>query len=260
MALNPLDLPETLFGKGGAGSGNFGHEGRPGERGGSGPGGGPSGDGGGLQSRLSSLAIGAKTELPPFNWGDPKFGAAKVSGWSARFMGTNAKGTRMYEVLDDTGRRLPQNVSESKLTGMIERYKSEEDSVIDFKFRFEALNGLIVAKRHYANGRYEEAALTLEKDLGPNRSDCLALARDLRAAMAAAFEKEQIQKYIKEENGKFCVYSEAGKKLGEHDTKAAALAQLRAIEANKSEVSSSYDVAKLAADLDVERPGWRRKR
>lgn len=43
----------------------------------------------------------------------------------------------------------------------------------------------------------------------------------------------EVIKYIKEENGKYCVYSESGKKLGEHATKAEALAQLRAIEANK---------------------------
>lgn len=39
--------------------------------------------------------------------------------------------------------------------------------------------------------------------------------------------------YVKEEDGKFCVYSEDGKKLGEHATRAEAEAQLKAIEANK---------------------------
>lgn len=32
---------------------------------------------------------------------------------------------------------------------------------------------------------------------------------------------------------KWCVYSKSGKKLGEHDTREKALAQLRAIEASK---------------------------
>jgi hypothetical protein len=42
-----------------------------------------------------------------------------------------------------------------------------------------------------------------------------------------------IERYIREVDGKWCVYSESGEKLGEHDTEAEAKAQLAAIEANK---------------------------
>lgn len=42
-----------------------------------------------------------------------------------------------------------------------------------------------------------------------------------------------VMKFIREEGGKFNVYSESGKLLGTHDTRAEAVNQLRAIEANK---------------------------
>jgi len=50
-----------------------------------------------------------------------------------------------------------------------------------------------------------------------------------------------LEKYIKKKGNQFCVYSKAGKELGCHPTKNKALAQLRAIESNKSSLSSSLD-------------------
>lgn len=47
--------------------------------------------------------------------------------------------------------------------------------------------------------------------------------------------------YIRMEDGKHVVYSEAGKKLGEHDTHAEAVAQLKAVEANKNGARNSND-------------------
>lgn len=45
--------------------------------------------------------------------------------------------------------------------------------------------------------------------------------------------KRHIEKRIVEDNGEFIVYSHSGKVLGRHKTRAEALAQLRAVEANK---------------------------
>ena len=45
--------------------------------------------------------------------------------------------------------------------------------------------------------------------------------------------EETIERYIKEKDGKWCVYSESGKLLGEHETKAEAVAQLQAVEISK---------------------------
>lgn len=68
---------------------------------------------------------------------------------------------------------------------------------------------------------------------------------------------ESIDKMIREEDGKFCVYSSSGKKLGEHNTRAEALAQLRAVEASKEraqkmseETTITEDIAKRLADLE----------
>jgi len=58
------------------------------------------------------------------------------------------------------------------------------------------------------------------------------------AATVVFFKRREqpVQKYIEEKDGKFCVYSEDGKKLGEHDSRDDAEAQLRAIEANKGKM------------------------
>lgn len=47
------------------------------------------------------------------------------------------------------------------------------------------------------------------------------------------FFKRKIEKGIKEEGGKFCVYDESGKKMGEHETREQAEAQMRAMEGHK---------------------------
>jgi len=59
--------------------------------------------------------------------------------------------------------------------------------------------------------------------------------RNAFAVVAKSFklEEEEISKYIKREGEEFVVYSEDGKVLGRHKTKEEALAQLRAVEANK---------------------------
>lgn len=67
------------------------------------------------------------------------------------------------------------------------------------------------------------------------------------AKVVLAKRATEVDKMIKEENGKFCVYSADGsKKLGEHDTKDEAAKQLAAIEANKREdVMPKLDISKL---------------
>jgi phage head maturation protease len=55
-----------------------------------------------------------------------------------------------------------------------------------------------------------------------------------------------IQKYISQCGDKFCVYSEAGKRLGSHSSKEDANAQLRAIEVNKK-----FSLADMNAYLDA---------
>lgn len=59
--------------------------------------------------------------------------------------------------------------------------------------------------------------------------------------------KRDISKMIKEENGKFCVYSMDGKKLGEHDTREEAMAQLKAVEANKE--TKKGRIAEVLSDI-----------
>lgn len=53
--------------------------------------------------------------------------------------------------------------------------------------------------------------------------------------------------YIREEDGKYCVYSKDGKKLGTHDSRADAEKQLAAIEKNKA-LHDAYDHAYAHAD------------
>ena len=65
------------------------------------------------------------------------------------------------------------------------------------------------------------------------------------------FFKRKVEKMIREEGGKFCVYSEDGsKKLGEHDDRAGAEAQMRAMEADKTEKSI---VARVMKALGLEK-------
>ena len=74
------------------------------------------------------------------------------------------------------------------------------------------------------------------------------------------FWKRKVQKVIRQEDGKDCVYSEDGKKLGEHDTMAEAQAQLRAVEASKRDdnqpggaaMPGPFDVTKLSAEGQAE--------
>jgi hypothetical protein len=47
-----------------------------------------------------------------------------------------------------------------------------------------------------------------------------------------------VAKYIRQVGGQYCVFSEADKNLGCHDAKVDAVAQLRAIEANKRRASA----------------------
>lgn len=61
--------------------------------------------------------------------------------------------------------------------------------------------------------------------------------------------KRDVNKMIKEENGKFCVYTEDGKKVGEHDTREEAMAQMRAMEAHKE--TKKGLLAKLAEALGL---------
>jgi hypothetical protein len=61
------------------------------------------------------------------------------------------------------------------------------------------------------------------------RGDCTSE----RCAMPDYERQEGVERVIKHEGGKWCVYSESGKKLGEHDTEAEAKDQLQAIEISK---------------------------
>lgn len=61
--------------------------------------------------------------------------------------------------------------------------------------------------------------------------------------------KRDVSKMIKEENGKFCVYSEDGKKMGEHDTMAEAMAQMKAMEEHKDMKKGLF--AKIAEVLGL---------
>lgn len=60
-------------------------------------------------------------------------------------------------------------------------------------------------------------------------------------AMAAPDEGEEDAEYrvIKKHGDKYCVYSEDGKKLGEHDSRESAVKQLQAIEAHKHDAGRS---------------------
>lgn len=68
-------------------------------------------------------------------------------------------------------------------------------------------------------------------------------------------EDAEIERYIKHEGGKWCVYSESGKKLGEHDTEAEAKAQLAAIEANKHERAAVLSEERYQELLAIVRAG-----
>jgi hypothetical protein len=65
---------------------------------------------------------------------------------------------------------------------------------------------------------------------------------------------EPIERYVKQKGSQWCVYSESGDELGCHDTKAEAVDQLQAIEANKKraaveEIPPAADPAQLVARL-----------
>lgn len=60
------------------------------------------------------------------------------------------------------------------------------------------------------------------------------------AKFVASRDEERLD-YVEEKDGKFCVYSEDGRKLGEHDTRAEAEEQLRAIEASKHSRADGAD-------------------
>jgi len=59
----------------------------------------------------------------------------------------------------------------------------------------------------------------------------------------------EVFKYIRFKDGKWCVYSEDGKKLGEHETRPEAVAQLQAIEANKHKETEMEDAVVKVADF-----------
>jgi hypothetical protein len=61
-----------------------------------------------------------------------------------------------------------------------------------------------------------------------------------------------VVKYIRQVDEQYCVFSEAGKNLGCHDTKADAVQQLRAIEVNKCYAW----LAKEAEYLHTKRRSW----
>jgi hypothetical protein len=69
------------------------------------------------------------------------------------------------------------------------------------------------------------------------RAEANARVAEAKEAMQepsrAAAADPAMERVIKHEDGKWCVYSESGKKLGEHDTKAEAVDQLQAIEISK---------------------------
>ena len=66
--------------------------------------------------------------------------------------------------------------------------------------------------------------------------------------------RERISKYIKQKpNGKWCVYSESGKLLSEHNTKAEAQKRLAQIEHFKKEQPTSSDVHVDSTDWDKKR-------
>lgn len=63
-------------------------------------------------------------------------------------------------------------------------------------------------------------------------------------------EDDRVKRYIKHEDGKYNVYSEAGKLLGSHASKADAVKQLQAIEANKHAKDRAFDAECYATLLD----------
>lgn len=91
--------------------------------------------------------------------------------------------------------------------------------------------------------RFDQAANLVDDPANPKAVITLFKRRaeqpetpDWRAQDAEHFAK--VQKFIRQEGGRWCVFSEAGKTLGCHDTKADAVRQLAAIEANKRLVAA----------------------
>jgi len=64
-------------------------------------------------------------------------------------------------------------------------------------------------------------------------------------------DPDPIDKMIREEDGKYCVYSHSGKLLGKHNTRAEALAQLRAVEANKEKRMSDDTKDTVPAEAEA---------
>lgn len=78
--------------------------------------------------------------------------------------------------------------------------------------------------------------------------DVAALAKDLGFILA-----DDLKKVLREEDGKFCIYTADGsKKIACHPTKEEAIAQLRAIEANKNREKSMDAKQRLEAVLKSE--------
>ena len=71
-------------------------------------------------------------------------------------------------------------------------------------------------------------------------------------AAVILFKSEDITKYIRHEGDKWVVYSEAGDKLGEHDTEEAARAQLAAVESNKRKKAAQAAKEKQMPDESTE--------
>lgn len=62
-------------------------------------------------------------------------------------------------------------------------------------------------------------------------------------------DEDEEDRYIKHEGSQWVVYSEAGEVLGKHDSKADAVAQLQAIEANKHKKDAPPDPSRAYAEL-----------
>ena len=85
------------------------------------------------------------------------------------------------------------------------------------------------------SGKIKEKGTFMSKSwIAEFHADCITKGAACSVKWPVCPEKKAaVEKYIREEGGKFNVYSEDGKKLGTHSTRAEAAAQLRAIEANK---------------------------
>lgn len=59
---------------------------------------------------------------------------------------------------------------------------------------------------------------------------------------------DEVEKTIREVDGRFCVFSRDGKNLGCHDSRDEAMSHLRAIEANKEEAEKMAEDPKVAAE------------